>query len=110
MECGRLNALPHGPIDGACEDAFVVVIHAENEAAVDHHSQVMEPADCGVVIAIQVLPLVVIAKVGGADGLKAHEQAAEATCCGFFQEIWSQHRVHCSRRLPQSSHATHAVE
>src|SRR5277367_6553467 len=39
MEGGGGDALLDGPVDGAPEDVFAVVIHAEDKAAVDHDAE-----------------------------------------------------------------------
>ena len=66
--------------------ALVVVVHAEDEAAVDHHAQIVQPADGGVVIAVEVLVLVLRAQVGRAERLEADEQAAQAAGGGLLDQ------------------------
>ncbi len=45
VERGGLDALLDGPLDGALEHAFVVVVHAEDEAAIDHHACIVQASD-----------------------------------------------------------------
>jgi len=46
------------PIDGTREDVAVFSVEPEDEAAVDHHAQVVEPADHALVVASEILPFV----------------------------------------------------
>jgi hypothetical protein len=59
------DALTHGPFDGALENTGVVVVHAEDEAAVDHHAEVAQPLDRSAVVTMQVLLLVGLRQVRG---------------------------------------------
>src|SRR5262245_1906018 len=70
VEGGRFYALADGPLDGPVEYVRAVVVHSEDEAGVDHDAQVVESADCRVVIAADVLVLALPAEVGGVDGLE----------------------------------------
>ena len=54
-----------------------VVIHAENKAPVDHHAEVVQPADRLRVVAADVLVLALFLQVLAVDGLEADKQAAE---------------------------------
>ena len=45
------------PVDRAVEDRGVVLVHAEDEAAVDHHAEVVQPAHGLPVVAVEVLDL-----------------------------------------------------
>ena len=66
MEGRRLDAVPHGPLHGSLEDRLVVGVHAEHEAAVDHHAEAVEALDGGGVVPSQVLQLALREK-GGAE-------------------------------------------
>ena len=111
--CG-LDPLGDRPCDGSVEDAGVVLIHAEDEAAVDHHSQVVEAADRGAVVPSQVVVLVLLAEIGAVDGLKSHEQTAQSTGRGLVEQARlgarRENGVHRAGRLPEAPHAFHAVE
>src|ERR1700681_2408112 len=69
------NAVRNGPIDCAPEYVFAVVVHAEDEAAIDHNSQRILPIGDRFVIAPEVLPLVAARQVAGSQRLKADEDA-----------------------------------
>ena len=72
-----LNPVLDGPLDGALEHRPVVGIHAEHEAAVDHHPEIVEAADGRAVVAAHVLVLALLSEVVGIQGLEADEQAAQ---------------------------------
>src|SRR3984893_3439398 len=65
------DTVGNGPIDSAPEYVFAIVVHAEDEAAVDHDSDRMQPVRNSFVIASQVLPFVASRQVAGSQGLKA---------------------------------------
>jgi hypothetical protein len=106
----RLDALRDSPFHGPVEDGGVVIVHAEDEARIDHHAELTQPTDRGGVVATQVLPLVVVAQVALADRLEAHEQAAQTACHGRLENVRLEHRLHGPGRLPQPSHPSHAGE
>jgi hypothetical protein len=110
VERRRLDAVRDRPVDGAREHGAVVGIHPENEAAVDHHTEVVNPAYGGGVVPLQVLVLPLFGKVRRVQGFKADEQAAQPGGDRAFEEIWGEDRVDGSSRLPQPSHAAHAIE
>src|SRR5215216_2246002 len=73
----RLNSVLDGPFDRPVKDRFVVAIHAEYDAAVNHHSRTLKPAYGLTVVAIQVLVLALFKKVVLIERLEADKQAAE---------------------------------
>ena len=56
----------------------IVAIHAEDEAAVDHHAEVVQTADGRAVVAAQVLVLALLEQVRRVERLEADEEAAQA--------------------------------
>ncbi len=44
MECRGLDPLLHGPFDGTLEYVIVLAVHAEHEAGVDHHAEIVQPS------------------------------------------------------------------
>jgi hypothetical protein len=97
--------------DGAVEDVRAVVVHAEHEAAVDHHAQLVEAADRLRVVPPDVLVLALLRQVVGVDGLEADEQAAQAGGHRRLQQRGLlEHSLHGPGRLPEPSHAAHARE
>ena len=116
MERGRVDALPHGPVGGPREDRGVVAVHAEDEARVDHDTQLVQAADGGFVEppraavragAGEVLQLALGAQVVVAQRLEADEQAATAGRHGPLEQPRLQHGLHGGRRLPHTPHAAH---
>src|SRR4051794_6588539 len=73
---GGLDPLLDGPGDGAVKDAVVVVVHAKDKAAVDHHSEVMEPAHRLVIVAVEVLMLALLKQALRVECFKADKEAA----------------------------------
>src|SRR5262249_3108922 len=86
------------------------MIHAEDEAAVHHHSEIMYPFDGRVVVAANVLCFALLVQVFGVGSLESNEQAAQSASNGFLQKIGCKHRIHGASRLPQTSHSAHIVE
>src|SRR5690242_3668509 len=74
MEGCCLDTLSNGPLDGSIKYAFVVLVHAENEARVDHDAEVMQAADRSGVVAIEVLEFALLAQVRGAERLESNEE------------------------------------
>ena len=110
VEGGGLDALLDRPLDGALEDGFVVLVHAEDEAGVDHHAELVQAADGGGVIPVQVLSFVLLAQVFGVERLEADEQAAQTAGGGFFEQTRLQDRSDRPGSLPEAAHAAHPVE
>src|SRR3954469_24629438 len=70
VEGGGLHPVPGRPLDRTVENARVVVVHPEHEAAVDHDAEVVQAADHRRVVAVDVLPLALVEEIGAVDGLE----------------------------------------
>ena len=112
MERRRLDAPAHGPLDCVREDGRVVMIHAEDEGAVDHDAEVVQAADGGVVPgkAAEVLRFAGAAQVRLAQRLEPDEQAAQPALDRLLQEAGAQDGLHRPGRLPEAAHPLEAVE
>src|SRR4051794_35781145 len=110
VEGGGLHPVPDRPLDRTVEDARVVVVHPEHEAAVDHDAEVVQAADHRRVVAVDVLPLALVEEIGAVDGLEADEQAAQARLHRLLQQAGPQDGLHRAGGLPQPSHPAHALE
>ena len=77
VEGRGLDSLPDRPLDGPLEDGRVVLVHAKNEAAIDHHSQVVETSYCLPVVAAEILELALGLETLRVQRLEADEQAAQ---------------------------------
>ena len=86
VEGGGLDALRHRPADGAVEDIVVILVHAEDKTAVDHHAVVVQPANRRGVVAVQILHLVLRGQAGRIQRLEAHEEAAQSRGGGQFHQ------------------------
>ena len=114
---GRLNvkgcrgdAVIDGPVYGATEDVFAVVIHAEDKAAVDHDAEGVQAVGDSLVVAAEVLPLVASLEVAGGEGLESDEDAAQACICCTFDEVAAQDGVDGGCTLEEATHSLHAIE
>src|SRR5260370_9927136 len=107
---GGSDAVGNGPIYGAPEYVFAIVVHAEDEAAVNHDAKRMQPVRNGFVIPSEVLPFVAAREVAGVQGLKADEDAAQSRFCSPFNQVPTQNGVHGCRTLEQPPHPFHAIK
>ena len=73
----RLDAVLDRPFDRALEHRAVVAVHAEHEAAVDHHAEIVQAANRRGVIAAHVLILPLLGKVRRVERLESDEEAAQ---------------------------------
>src|SRR5207302_1704098 len=55
VEGSGLDSLLNGPLDGAREHVGRIFVHAEDEAAIDHHAVVVQAADSRAIVAVEVL-------------------------------------------------------
>ena len=83
VERGGLNALLDRPVNRAVENSRVVIVHTKDKAAIDHHAQFVQPPDGGVVVAVQVLMLVLLAQVCRVERLEADKEAAQPCATAF---------------------------
>src|SRR5215475_757947 len=110
MERGSFDALRYGPIHGAFENRFVIGIHAEHEAAVDHNAQFMQPSHGSAVVTMKVLRLPLVSQVADVRGFEAHKETPQPAIHSLFQYARLQHRIHSACSLPKPAHTAHAVE
>src|SRR5205823_12815579 len=102
VEGGGLDALLDRPFDGPLEDIRPVMIHPENEAAVDHDTEVVEALHSRCVVTPDVLVFTLLLKVGAVDRLESDEQAAKTAGDRFLQNSrLLENRLYSARRLPQ---------
>ena len=92
------------------EHVLVVLVHAEDEAAVDHDAEAVQPVGDGGVVAAEVLALVAAREIAGRERLEADEQAAQPGFGGALDQVAAQDRVDRRRALEQTAHAAHALE
>ena len=90
MKSRGRNAVLDGPIHGAMEDVFSVIIHTENEAAIDHDAERVQAIGDRFVVAAEVLALVAAFQVFRRERLEAYEDATQTGFCGTFDEIPAQ--------------------
>jgi hypothetical protein len=105
-----LDAVLDCPLHGSREHRSVVGVHPEDEAAVDHHAEIVQAADGRGIVPPQVLILPLFREIRRVQRFEADEEAAQPRGDRTFQQIGSQHRVDGSSRLPEPAHAPHSVE
>jgi hypothetical protein len=110
VKCRGRDAVVDGPIHRPPEHVHVVVIHAEDEAAIDHDAEVMKSLRHGSVVAAEVLAFVAAGEVGRRQRLESHEDAAESGFRGSFDEVAAENRIHGRSALEEAIHPTHAVK
>ena len=109
MERGCLDATRYGPLHRCVKDALVVLVQAEDEAAIDHHAQLVEAAHGQVVVVTDVVDLASLAERVGVQRLKANEQAAKSGRSRPLNQPRTQDGRDCASGLPQSAHAAQPV-
>ena len=110
VEGRRRNAVLDRPVHGPSKHIVVIVIHTEDEAAVDHDPQIVEPIRHGRVVTAQVLALVAADEIAGCEGLEPDEQAAKAGRRGPLDQIATEDRVDGRGPLKEPVHPAHAVK
>jgi len=104
------DAVLDGPIHRPLEHVPVVVIHPEDEAAVDHDAEVVQALRHGGIVAAEILTLVAAGKVRRGQRFEPDKDAAESRPGGALDEIAAKNRVHGRRTLEETAHAAHTVE
>jgi hypothetical protein len=69
----RLDALADRPIDRTLEDVGAISVHPEHEAAIDHDTVLVEPADGRIVVAVEILQFALLAEIRGAERFEPDE-------------------------------------
>src|SRR5205814_10004178 len=67
------NALLDGPFDGPVKDGFVIIVHAKNEAPIDHDPKIVQTLDSSMIVSIQILILVLLLQIRSAERFKANK-------------------------------------
>ena len=73
------DAVLDRPFDRARENSLVVFVHPEDEAAVDHHPETVQPTNRRGIVAAQVLILPLLRQVRGIQRFKANEETSKST-------------------------------
>ena len=87
VERRRFDPVLDRPFDRALEHRAIVAVHPEDEAAVDHHAEVVKAANRGGVVAPQVLILPLLGQVGGVECLEPDEQTPQAGLDRLLEKI-----------------------
>jgi hypothetical protein len=76
VECCGLESSTDGPIDRSLENGLIVLVHAEDEAGVDHDPKVVEAFDGLIVASMEIGVFVLSAQALFIECLESDEQAA----------------------------------
>ena len=95
VERGGRDAVLDRPVHRPSKHIFIVVVHAEDEAAVDHDAQFVQAVRHGGIVAAQVLALVRPRQIGRRQGLEADEEASQAGGGGALDQIALKNGIHC---------------
>ena len=63
VKCGGFDTLTDGPVHRPLEDVRTVVVHPEDETAIDHHAELVQPADRSIVVATHILIFRLLGKI-----------------------------------------------
>ncbi len=110
VEGGRGDANFDGPVYGATEDLRTVSVEAEDEAAVDHDAEAVEPAYDLAIVAAEVLALAGALEAARGERFEPNEQAPESCRRRVFDAIIAQDRVDSCGCLKDAAHSFHAAE
>src|SRR5262249_61878232 len=100
----------HPPLSRRPAHALVFGVQAEDEAAVDHDAEAVQPPRDGRIVTPEVLAFVASGEVGRRKRLEADEQTAQSRLGGALDDIVAEDRVDGGRALKKAAHAAHAVE
>jgi hypothetical protein len=103
MEGRRGDAVLDRPVDGTGKDIGMIVVHAEDEAAVDHDSEAMQPLGHRLVVASQILQLVAAPEIVRRQCHESDEDAAQPRFRGALDQVTVQNGIDCRRTLEQSA-------
>jgi hypothetical protein len=120
VERRRREAILYRPVNGSRKHVGVVSVEPEDEAPIDHDSEIVEPSDHLLVAAAEILPLVGVLQASRRKAFEADEQAPQSCRRGVFDQVapargsarrgGGQHGVHRCRALKDAAHAPHAAE
>ena len=92
------------------EDIAVVSVQAEDEAAVDHDAEAVEPAHDLAIAAAEVLALAGALEAAAGKRFEADKQTSQTGGSRLFDHIIAQDRVDCCGALKDAAHPSHAAE
>ena len=107
----RRDAVLDRPVHRPPEHVLIVVVHAEDEAAVDHDAEAVQPVGDGRVVAAQILALVAAARGCRASGSRSRRRGCAARPrppARSDRRAGSESTVAAPWNRP--AHAAHAVE
>ncbi len=110
VESRGLDPVRKRKIHGPVEHRWVIVVHAEHEARIDHYPERVELLDGLGVARALVLPLSAELQVVVAQRLEAYEQTAQADPRCELHQPRGQDRAHRGGCLPDPVHAAHSAQ
>jgi hypothetical protein len=110
MKCGSRKAVLDCPIHRPSENALVIVVHPEDEAAVDHDPELVKAVgDCGVVTP-QVLPFVAPDEIAWRKRLETHEETPQPHLGSALDDVTPENRINSRSSLKEALHSAHPVK
>jgi len=110
VKCGGFYALRDCPLHSTSEYSFIIIVHPEDKAAIDHHARIVQPPHRIILVIADILDLPLAAQIAKADGLKSDEEATQAASDCLLQQLRLQDGIDRTGGLPQPAHAAHSVE
>src|ERR1043166_2971995 len=98
------------PVHRAGKDVAIVASRAENEAAIDHDPEGIQPADNLAIAASEVLTLAGAYETVTRERFESHEQASQTDSSSPFDQVVTQDRINCGGSLKNAAHAFHSTE
>jgi hypothetical protein len=106
----RRETVLDAPFDGPLEDRLVIVVHAEDETAIDHDAEAVQALRDRGIVATDVLALVALDEITCRQRLEPDKQATQTSVGSALGDVAAENRVNGGRALKQPAHAAHALE
>src|SRR5262249_51175311 len=105
-----LDAVRDRPIHSSFEHRSIVGIHAENEAAVDHHAEIVQTLDRAGIVSSKVLILPLLDQIRRIQRFETDEQASKTALDRSLEQTGHEDGIDGAGSLPQAPHSAHPVE
>src|SRR5205085_8464058 len=110
VEGGGGDSVAYRPVDGAVEHVRPVLVHSEDEGAVDHDAEITEAPRHRRIVAGEVLLLVACPEVRRVEGFEADEERPQPRLRRALYKVAAKHGIDGGGALEEASHAAHPLE
>src|SRR5205085_6721692 len=110
VEGGGGDSVAYRPVDGAVEHVRPVLVHSEDEGAVDHDAEITEAPRHRRIVAGEVLLLVACPEVRRVEGFEADEERPQTRLRRALYKVAAKHGIDGGGALEEASHAAHPLE